>query len=348
MKIKDKLNSIFQSSFITINFPFIQKYGSKYSFVFDDIKSFFNFYILRNRKQQNVSSFRLSIFPTTFCNANCVFCGNKYFKDRRETMSFDIFKKSVDEYISLGGKSVGLTPSPGEDLLDAGFFKKVEYLNKKGVETSLYTNGILIDKYINEIVRTRISHLYIDIGDIIPRYDSEVFGISQDISKKRISGILKLLEELDKKKIKIDLEISFRPQRKPKQIFNDMKKSDFWKYYKKGLFRISFLQSYDNWCGLVKEKDLLGVQTIKLAPKIKRYPCLAFLNLSVLPNGDVRVCGCRYLNTLDDDLVIGNIKKSSLKDMLNSEKYKKLFSDFFSGKMPDVCRKCSFYRPCIS
>jgi len=348
MKLIEKIKSVFYSNFVAMNFPFIPQLSSRYSFILDDIKSLFNYYFLIKRGEFDISSFRLGIFSTTFCNANCVFCGSQYFKDKRATMPFNIFKKAVDEYISLGGKSVGLTPSPGEVLLDPDFFKKLAYLNKNKLETGLYTNAILFDKYAEELTKNKVDNLFIDLGDVVPEKDAEIFRIPVETSKKRIKGILNFLEVIDKRGIKMNLEISFRPQRSPKRIFNDMKKTKFWEYFKKGLFRIAFLQCYDNWCGLISKKNLLGIQKLKISPKIKKYPCSSLSSIAVLPNGDIRLCGCRYFNTLQDELVIGNIENNSLKEIINSDKCKKIIAGFKHGKIPFACKKCSFYRPEIN
>jgi radical SAM protein with 4Fe4S-binding SPASM domain len=64
-----------------------------------------------------------------------------------------------------------------------------------------------------------------------------------------------------------------------------------------------------------------------------------------MPDGDIRLCGCRALYTFKDELVIGNIKKDSIKSCINSEKYHKLICNFKNNKVPKVCKKCTFYKP---
>ena len=110
---------------------------------------------------------------------------------------------------------------------------------------------------------------------------------------------------------------------------------------------MSFLQSYDNWGGLITKKDLLGIQTLKRPPKIKLYPCAALFTISILPDGKIRLCGCRCKRTLNDELVIGDFNKMSLKDLEKSEKWREIIINFQKGKLPEVCKDCSFYRPLI-
>jgi len=259
-------------------------------------------------------------------------------------MSFDLFKKTLDEYLELGGKKeIGLTPTLGDVFVDPGIDKKLDYLKSKEVHCSFYTNALRLDGHIDKIIESTVDHIFIDLADLDTKYDSLVYGISKEASIKRKQTILKFLEKVSSEKANIKVTLSFRPMRKPYEIINDMKKTPLWGYYKKGVFDMNFLQVYDNWGGMIKESDLKGIQTLKRPPKIKRGPCNALYTLSVQPNGDVRLCGCRCLNTLKDELVIGNLNKSSLKEIVSSRKWKKIIRDFRYSP-PRVCDNCSFYR----
>ena len=129
-----------------------------------------------------------------------------------------------------------------------------------------------------------------------------------------------------------------------KARLKDMEKTPLWDYYKKGLFEMNYLTAYDTWGGLISKKDLLGFQVIKQSPKIKRYPCGRLSYLSVLPNGDIRVCGCRIMNSFHDELVVGNLNKNSLKEIFNSKEYDRIIKKFQEGKIPNICKECTFYQ----
>ena len=45
----------------------------------------------------------LGIEPTNICNADCTFCGYSFLKKPKSTMMIDTFKRTVDDYASVGG-----------------------------------------------------------------------------------------------------------------------------------------------------------------------------------------------------------------------------------------------------
>ena len=167
------------------------------------------------------------------------------------------------------------------------------------------------------------------------------------LSEKRLGSILKLLKKIKETGCETKIDIAFRPMRSPSKIFKDLKKSEFWEYYKSGIITISFLQAYDNWGGAITNKNLIGVQTLKRPMSFKKFPCAFLYNLSFLPDGDARICGCRCLKTFKDELVIGNINNMGLKEIEKSKKWRNIIANFPKGKLPEVCKNCGFYRPLL-
>lgn len=324
--------------FFRYNFCDLKKVYYKNNFIIQDLKSIYS--RLLNRKYEK-EILDICIIPTTFCNGNCVFCANRYLKDKRDTMSLDLFKKAVDEWKELGKKEINLTPTIGEVFMDPALFQKIDYVFKKGLNCTFYTNGFLLEENMDNLLNSGLKRIAIDIGDIIPKYDARVFQVSEELSKKKIQSIIDFI----KKNEKIEINLDFRPMRRFSEILKDIKKTRLWEYYRKGLFKMTYNTAYDNWGELISKKDLLGFQTMKGAPKIKKYPCNRLSTFSLLPNGDVRLCGCRITTTFHDELVIGNLKNNTLKEIFTSPKYDKIIKQFLDGKIPDICKKCSFYQP---
>ncbi|VVB75807.1 Radical SAM superfamily protein [uncultured archaeon] len=328
------------SDFLKYNFCNAKKIYYKNKFIIEDCKSITALATGKKYKKELLGG---GIFPSTYCNANCTFCANRHIESERGIMPFEIFKKAVDEFKELGITSIGLTPMIGEPLLDNGLFEKIDYIYENKMTCSFYTNGFLIKNNIDKILSSKLETILIDVADVIPLYESKVFQVSEEQCRQKLDAILELI----KRNKKINIQLSFRPMREFNKIIKDMKKTPFWEYYQKGLFKMDYLTAYDNWGGSISKKDLIGFQTMSGAPKIKKYPCQNLFGFSILPNGNIRACGCRVLKTFDDELIVGNILKMTLKEAFNSEKYDSILAGFENGTIPKVCEKCTFYIPKI-
>ena len=105
---------------------------------------------------------------------------------------------------------------------------------------------------------------------------------------------------------------------------------------------IDYQYNFDSWNGMIKQSDLLGFMKLRELER-KSDPCsILYSGLSVFWNGDVTVCGCRDLNG-DSELILGNIMETSLIDLWNGEKLKKIRQGFRKGEIPDICKDCSHY-----
>jgi MoaA/NifB/PqqE/SkfB family radical SAM enzyme len=290
----------------------------------------------------------LNIIPTTFCNADCTYCAHKHLKEQM-IMPLSTAKKAIEEYAALGGTSVILTPMVGEALLDPTIFQKIQYANSKHLKVSLFTNAIALNNMsiLLRLLKSEVNELQFDIGDVNPKYYAESFGISENIAKKTLRAIYLAFVgynyEKDRKSIP-NLTLAFRSVRSFKKLWKDFKHSEFMEFYNQGLFRIEYLFAYDNWAGTIKQSDLKGVQRLRQCAKVRKFPCWTLLQLSILPNGDARLCGCRFKNVLNDELIIGNINTQSLKEILNSPKWPEIINNF-KNNPPEVCKECGFYTP---
>jgi MoaA/NifB/PqqE/SkfB family radical SAM enzyme len=77
---------------------------------------------------------------TDNCNAHCVMCPREKHDRAHGIMDTAKYKRSIDEVVTLGAKSVVLTGF-GEPLLDRELEKKIEYAKNKGLHTYIITNG---------------------------------------------------------------------------------------------------------------------------------------------------------------------------------------------------------------
>jgi sulfatase maturation enzyme AslB (radical SAM superfamily) len=97
------------------------------SFYFDVYCCFARLFGFKEKGVQLIPE-RLYFEVTNVCNARCRFCVySKKTPKKYGVMSFEVFKKAIDEFVSLGGEVVSFTPTIGEPLLDPGLLGKVKY-----------------------------------------------------------------------------------------------------------------------------------------------------------------------------------------------------------------------------
>src|SRR6266705_1178700 len=91
--------------------------------------------------------FELHLELTNLCNADCVFCPYQFQTRETQFMPDEVFHKAVDDYVSSGGGSMGLTPIVGDALIDPKFVARVNYLRSRPTIDRIWltTNAILLD-----------------------------------------------------------------------------------------------------------------------------------------------------------------------------------------------------------
>ncbi|TYQ12640.1 UNVERIFIED_CONTAM: MoaA/NifB/PqqE/SkfB family radical SAM enzyme [Acetivibrio alkalicellulosi] len=94
---------------------------------------------------------QLKISITPDCNNNCAICLNKTTRsrnDREKRLSMDVISSLIDEGAALG--MIGVYWTGGEPLIEyKNLLKLMEYANKKGLLSTIVTNGGLIGAYGN-------------------------------------------------------------------------------------------------------------------------------------------------------------------------------------------------------
>ena len=90
----------------------------------------------------------VQIESTNICNAKCVFCPRDEMHRKQGIMSFELFKKIVDECAELGITHVRVH-NYGEPFVDRQLVEKVRYAKQKGIkEVGMISNGSLITEQV--------------------------------------------------------------------------------------------------------------------------------------------------------------------------------------------------------
>jgi radical SAM protein with 4Fe4S-binding SPASM domain len=299
---------------------------------------------------RNVKGFigGLTVMPNNICNANCTFCAYQFNEEPKETMSLEVFKQTIDSTFKMGHLgTLVLTPVAGEPLADFGLFDKIDYAKSKGVEKIiLTTNGILLLK--NEIYRKLIDAELDTIHISSPGLDNDAYKrlYKSPHFRKILEGLEKLCAYKELRGCGVAVKLLLRLDRPLEEALQDEGMKALKPYFdRKTIVLDDVRNNFDNWSGHITKIMLTGNMTLN-APKQKPIPCDRMIHdLAVLPDGKVRVCSCRYYRTNHDELVIGDVTKNEMSEILFNDTHKKLLAEVASGNWPRVCQECSLYEP---
>ncbi|WP_195694570.1 radical SAM protein [Priestia megaterium] len=97
------------------------------------------------------------------CNAGCWFCGFAHSRDKFR-LSTDEFKNILDEADLAGVEYIRFTG--GETLLHRELTEFVRMCKKKGIKTSIITNGFLLEKKIIELYEAGLDQVTVSIDEV--------------------------------------------------------------------------------------------------------------------------------------------------------------------------------------
>jgi hypothetical protein len=283
----------------------------------------------------------LSVAFTNICNANCVFCAYKYRKYQPAIIEDGLLEKIAGEYSAIGGGMIGNSANLGDPLADPYFWRHLEIVRRyKNISTpSLATN--LIAAKLHDLRRLALEGpdwIFVSIGGFNREAYKLMFGVDryQDV----IENLFTILEIRRSAGMPLNVGVNCRSNLSWRRHVTE---PDFKRLLKYLDFGAIGLQSkgFDNWGGLVTEKDLLPGMTLCKNAAHKRFPCFnLYDNLAIMPDGTAVACACREANATSA-LVVGNAKTDTLLEI--GQRAAKLRQDWLDGNIPAICRGCSGY-----
>lgn len=270
----------------------------------------------------------IHIESSTACTAKCIFCPHSDVK-RHGSMSFELFRKIVDDAISLGCKRI--TPFRlGEPLLFPGLFDWLDYLRGKGVTVSLFTNASNLTEKVGKRLLEYSDFLLMAIsfhGDNRENYERNM-GLSFDRVYANIVTFMKINNS-----IPVNM---FCLVDKPIDI-------DFpaFKRLWEGLpFNGVGISAYMEWAGARKnyhsKLDALNAEP----DKYHRLPCDYVLrHLDVMVDGHVCLCCVDY----QGEVVFGDLNFQTIMEVFNSRLYQYYYQKHLNGTWESLplCSECS-------
>jgi MoaA/NifB/PqqE/SkfB family radical SAM enzyme len=91
----------------------------------------------------------LKVETTNVCNADCAFCTYGRMTRPKATMSTDLYRKVIDEYVEAGGGALTLSPLVGDCFCDRHFLDRLRYCRTHDEITHVgfHTNLIALDRF---------------------------------------------------------------------------------------------------------------------------------------------------------------------------------------------------------
>ena len=264
----------------------------------------------------------VQIESTNICNAKCVFCPRDEMHRRQGVMSFDLFKKIVDECAELGITHVRVH-NYGEPFIDRRLVEKVRYAKGRGIqEVGMISNGSLITE---EVARGMIEagldaiNISVDAGGR-EVFESTRIGLKYDKVIDNIERLVRLRAELGRRRPKLILSFVRQNNSADEQAF-----IEHWKAIADKIH----ITDLHNWAGtLNRESDV-------------NYPCYRpWLTFTVLWDGRVSLCCADF----DGRTVLGDLNSSTIQEVWNAEPYRNVRRMHLESGGPDICRSCDLPR----
>jgi sulfatase maturation enzyme AslB (radical SAM superfamily) len=237
-------------------------------------------------------------------------------------MSFDLFRKIVDECAALGITHVRVH-NYGEPFLDRHLTEKVRYAKQKGIrEVGMISNGSLITE---RIARGMIEAGLDAINISVDASGKEVFestriGLNYDKVIGNIERLVRIRAELGKRRPKLIL--SFVRQN------NSADEQAFIEHWRNIADKIHITDLH-NWAGTLNHESDVN------------YPCYRpWLTFTVLWDGRVSLCCADF----DGRTILGDLNTSTIHEIWNAEPYRAARRQHLESGGPDVCRACDLPR----
>jgi radical SAM protein with 4Fe4S-binding SPASM domain len=298
---------------------------------------------------------KLGCETVNLCNNDCVFCGYGLQTRPKGYMTLDVYRKVLGDYSDMGGGYISLTPTVGEVFLDRHLLERLriaqEYPKIEGLVAT--TNAAMAHRFEEHELKFIVEsfrQLHISVYGLD---EEEYFALTKKRTySKMLDGIRRLFLYSNGN---VKLLFRLAKTRPPDALHRWFQESILpWLTTERAKRELplppviaAHVQSeYMNWGRLDTSVQLPFDATWK--PDVINTEQCAIPKLThvVLSNGDVAFCHCANFDNVEE-LRLGNIRESSLSEMLASERLRRLW-DWKTFGVPEFCKTCSAHLPMSS
>lgn len=284
---------------------------------------------------------------TNICNNHCIICAYDSQTRKKQRMSLDVFRETIRQYEDIGGGGLSLTPMVGDVFLDRALPERLEIIaEKRDVvrRLSITTNAAYVKLYSDNelgLLLSHFDHIQISVYGI----DAEEFSAMTKTSGYELMrvGIERIVRF---SRGTITLGFRCLKARSPAEIQNWVESIPGFDRASKRVRFHGSMRQYANWGLFDTSRPLpFGAEWIAPTSGEKDQCGIPLLAMQVFSNGNVSFCPCDDFDN-NEELHLGNVMETTLSEMFNSPKARKLW-DWKAHGTPTFCKACSFHRPLV-
>jgi radical SAM protein with 4Fe4S-binding SPASM domain len=272
----------------------------------------------------------ITIESTAKCNLLCPMCLRERVYVPPRDMDFSLFRKIIDEAESF--LEFAVPYGMGEPLLNPEIYEMIAYCRRRGIPTGISTNGtILTEESGRKLIDAGLNYLIFAFdGATRETFETYRKGASFDKVRENILGFLKIKKAMRSKIFCAVQMVALKDNRTEAQAFVRM-----WR--REGIDEIRIKKDE-----IHNEGSAIPGATRHQQPM--KHPCYHLWRGPMFIHYDGTVFPCCY--TYPEEAV-GNIRRSSLKEIWNSEKMVRLREAHILGDLRNypACLKCPAARP---
>ena len=262
----------------------------------------------------------------TKCNYRCIICPIEDLTRKPEIMSFDLFKLIFDKINSETSQYDTLAfPGMGEPMLDPTLDDKIVYAKERGFSVLILTNGSFLtpDRW-RKFEEIGVDSVRVSVYGDTPESYAKVHGVKDTSLFEKVKDNLTKISEI-KKDTQLLLTYNIVDE------YNEAALDSWIEYWESKVDLLEVWRPH-NW---VDSKNYRTVKSEKL--KTCGRPFNTPLQIQV--DGTVNMCCFDF----DGKLLLGDLKKQSLKEIFESPMYRKIVNHHNSGDYKNsglICENC--------
>ena len=270
----------------------------------------------------------LDIEPTNACNLRCPMCPrtvllqDESVKFKISTMDLEVFKKIINEAVSIGVYSIKLNWL-GEPLVHHDIVEMVRYAKEKGIIDVMFnTNAALLDLQTSkDLINAGLDKLFFSFDSPYQeKYEEIRVGADYNETLNNIKNFIKIRDELK----------SNTPLTRVSMVLMENNQSEYETF-------VNLFKNIVDVVAYVEYREPIGKEALEYNPN---FACSQlWQRMFIAADGDVIVCCVDS----EKEYIVGNIHNDSIENIWKNEKYQKIRELHQNGRYNEVtmCAKCS-------